>query len=98
VISPRARRELAEIVEWIAQDNPQAAVAFRSEVEKVARRIGNHPRIGRFRPELARGPYRFIRIAGYPYLIVYREDDMPPPVVRVVHMARDLPTVLSDLR
>jgi hypothetical protein len=38
-----------------------------------------------------------MRIAGYPYLIVYRDDRTPPEIVRMVHMSRDLPHVLEDL-
>ena len=63
----------------------------------AAERIGNHPQIGVRRPELARGPYRFVALTGYPYLIIYREDRMPPVIARIVHGVRDLPRVLRDL-
>jgi toxin ParE1/3/4 len=89
---------LASAVDWIAQDNPLAARAFRDAVLAVAERIGDHPQIGARRLHLARSQYRFLVLTGYPYLVVYRDDRVPPVVVRVVHGARDLPRVLRDLQ
>jgi len=97
-LSDRARRELLAAAEWIAEDNPIAAEGLIEAVEAAAETIGEHPQIGRRRPELARGPYRFLTLSGYPYLIAYAENEMPPIIVRIVHGARDLPRVLRDLR
>ena len=53
---------------------------------------------GTRRPELAPDPYRFAVVRGFPYIVVYNASMRPPTIVRVLHGARDLPEVLSDLR
>ncbi|MGQ9367833.1 type II toxin-antitoxin system RelE/ParE family toxin [Azospirillum sp. ST 5-10] len=97
VLSPAARRDLLAAVRWIAAANPVAAHALGRGVAEAARRIGTHPHLGRPRPELAGEPYRFMVLAGFPYVIVYNADRRPPLIVRILHGARDLPEVLRDL-
>jgi len=63
----------------------------------MAERIGEHPRIGSLRPDLAREPYRFVILAGFSYVIVYNADRRPPLIARILHCARDLPEVLRGL-
>ena len=70
-LSPRAKAELNSAVTWIADNNPVAADGLIDAVVAAARAIGEHPQIGRRRPELAKGPYRFLMLTGYPYLIAY---------------------------
>jgi toxin ParE1/3/4 len=96
-LSDRARRELLAAAEWIAEDNPVAAEGLIEAVETAAEKIGEYPQIGRRRPELTRGPYRFLTLTPYPYLVAYAENERPPIIVRIVH-GRDLPRVLRDLR
>jgi toxin ParE1/3/4 len=81
----------------IADDNPRAAGRLIDVAERSANTIGTHPGIGSRRRELSTGLHRFISIAGYPYVIVYRDDRTPPEIVRFVHTSRDLPRVLRDL-
>ena len=97
VLSPRARRYLATAVRWIKKDNPIAARGLQHAVRRAAKKIGEHPEIGMHRPELARLPYRFVVLTGFPYVIVYRSDQSPPIINRILHGARDLPQVLRDL-
>jgi toxin ParE1/3/4 len=96
-LSPRARRDLLEAIRWIAKDNPTAASGLRSAVIEAARRIGDHPRIGVVRAELADAPIHFLALTGFPYLIVYDADEIPPLILRVLHGARDLPDILHHL-
>ena len=70
---------------------------MRAATINAARRIGAHPLIGVERPDVAREPHRFLVLTGFPYIIVYDAVRVPPLIVRVVHGARDLPTVLSGL-
>jgi toxin ParE1/3/4 len=71
---------------------------LRQVIETAARRIGQHPALGRQEPALADARYRFWSVSGFPYLLVYRADTSPPSIVRFVHMVRDLPLLLADLR
>jgi addiction module RelE/StbE family toxin len=87
VIRPAAARDLEVIHDWIAKDNPRAAIA-------VVRRI--RERIGRLAtPGLAhmgrRGRAEGTReLVEWPYIIVYRvnEDRDELVVVAVLHGAR----------
>jgi len=97
-ISPRARRELAAAVDWIARDNPRTARAFRDAVGRAAELIGDHPHIGVVRRHLLHEPFRFRSLTGFPYLIVYNSARTPPEIIAIVHGARDLPPLLRDLR
>ena len=62
-----------------------------------ADRIASRPGLGRLRPDLIPVPFRFWSVRGFPYLLVYDADRSPAQVVRVLHMARDLPNLLGDL-
>jgi toxin ParE1/3/4 len=96
-LSPRARRELFEAAAWIADDNPMAAEGLIDAVEASAELIGNHPRVGVLRPHLLPPPFRFRTLTGYPYLIVYNSERVPPEIVAIIHGARNLPPLLRDL-
>jgi toxin ParE1/3/4 len=96
--SRRARRELLDAADWIADDNPEAADRLIDTAQRAAALIAARPGVGVRRPKLAPEIYRFFSLRGFPYIIVYSTADRPPRIVRVVHGARDLPTVLSDLR
>lgn len=93
-----ARAEIREAAAWIGKDNRRAAEAFREALQGVARLIGEHPLVGHARPDLAREPYRFCVIRGFPYVVAYDPTPARPVIVRVVHGARDLPEVLGELR
>lgn len=96
-LSPRARREFLAAVDWIAKENPLAAEALRDALADAADLIGAHAEIGALRPYLTRKPYRFLKLKGFPHLVIYDSERRPPLIVRVVHGARDLPEVLRDL-
>ena len=92
-----ARADLRAAVTWIAKDNPAAARALRIAAEDAAQRSGARPGIGARRPHLSAGRHRFLLLRGFPYLLVYTADTIPPRILRVLHTARDLPPLLADL-
>jgi len=96
-LSRRAQADLRQATEWIALENPTAARGLRQAVANAAVRIGEFPLIGRVRPELIKSRYRFLTLTPFPYLLIYNAERKRPVIVRVVHGARDLSTVLSDL-
>jgi plasmid stabilization system protein ParE len=97
MLAPQARRDLLAAADWIAKENPSAAVALRDAVVAAATRIGNHPRIGAVRAELAPQSIRFLVVSGFPYVIVYDASREPPLILRLLHGARELPELLRDL-
>jgi toxin ParE1/3/4 len=96
-LAPQARRDLLAAAGWIAKENPSAAIALRDAVVAAATRIGNHPRIGAVRAELAPQSIRFLMVSGFPYVIVYDASREPPLILRVLHDARELPELLRVL-
>jgi toxin ParE1/3/4 len=91
-----ARREFARALEDI--QHAAAATRLKRAVAEAARRLGERPLLGRRDPALATARYRFWSVAGFPYVIVYRPDTVPPSIVRFVHTSRDLPQVLAELK
>ncbi|HZZ89271.1 MAG TPA: type II toxin-antitoxin system RelE/ParE family toxin [Caulobacteraceae bacterium] len=88
---------MLEATAWISADRPSAARRLRQAVNGVAALLGEHPRVGSQRPELAPEPFRFLVVQGFPYIVVYDAEARPPMIVRIIHGARDLPEVLRDL-
>ena len=74
VPSPAAERDILEIIEWIAAENPIAARGFRVAVDRLASAMGEHPRIGALKPHLASPPIRLLPIRGFPHVVVYCSD------------------------
>lgn len=95
-LAPRARREFAGAAEWIARDNPRAAQSFRDAVARAAELIEGRPQIGSIRRHLLHEPFRFWSVAGFPYLIVYNAERVPPEIIAIVHTSRDVPHILRN--
>lgn len=90
--SPEARRDLEEIVHFIAEDNPRAALNLKGRLVEKARQLLIYPRQGK----PTRGhPTRELVLVGYPYRIIYRIRPDGIDIVRVLHTARDLPSLLA---
>jgi toxin ParE1/3/4 len=90
--SPSARRDLLGIFEFIAADRPEAALGFIERVESACGRLGAFPEMGSLREDLAPALRAF---AMGRYVILYRPAENGVDIVRVVHGARDLPSLLD---
>jgi plasmid stabilization system protein ParE len=97
LFAPRARRELRDASVWIARDSQVTAHALVTEALRAAAMLARQPMLGRRRLDLLPEPYRFWSLRGFPYLLVYNASASPPRILRVLHMARDLRTLLDDL-
>jgi len=84
-------------VAWIAHDNARAAKEQRVAVRHAAKLIGEHPDMGKQQRDLTPETVWFLVLRGFPYVLVYRANAVPPRVLRVLHGARDLPDVQQDL-
>jgi toxin ParE1/3/4 len=83
----RAERDLVEIGDFIARDNPVAAAQFVALLEQCCSVFAVHPLAGRARDELTKG----LRSLAYGrYVIFYRAIEDGAEIVRVLHGARDL--------
>jgi toxin ParE1/3/4 len=97
ILSLRAQRDLVAAARSIARDSPSAASRFPGLVLSLAKKLGDFPDLGAERPEIAAAPYRFASIPGFPHLVAYNARRRPPVIMRLVHGARDLPSVLRNL-
>jgi toxin ParE1/3/4 len=87
---PRAKSDLVEIWDYIADDSEARADAFIETVDGKLRVLAARPNIGRLRDGLATG------LRSFPvgrYVIFYRPIPEGIEIVRVLHGARDLDTV-----
>lgn len=85
----RAETDLAEIVAYIAADNPAAALRLARTLDAKGQLLAEHPGIGRSYPGR---PVRLFPVGNY--LIVYRETPDGIEVVRYLHGRRDVRRIL----
>ena len=83
----RANNDLIAIWRHIALDNPAAATAQLTEIERKLRLLSFFPKIGRKRDDIRKGLRMFPCDS---YVILYRETAGSVEIVRAVHGARDL--------
>lgn len=84
---PVAVADLLSIVEYISDDNPDAAQALKDEIEAKVSRLPDHSQL-----------YRAGRVDGTRemvvrrnYIVVYMEDASAVTVLRVLHAAQQWP-------
>ena len=82
-----ARADLLAIVDYISDDNPDAAQRLKDEIEAKAAKLPEHPKL-----------YRSGRVAGTRemvvlpnYLVVYSENVRAVTILRVLHAAQQWP-------
>lgn len=93
--TPRARRDLFEIWDYIAEDNPEAANRVAQAIVLACDLLSNSPLAGKVREDLAPLPLRFWLVHPYVnYSLVYDPESEPLRIIRIVHGARDLPSSL----
>jgi plasmid stabilization system protein ParE len=82
---------LAELVSYIAADNPKAAYRLHDEIRKQTGILAAHPEAGR----LGRvAGTRELVIAGTPYIAAYRVTREVVTILRLLHGARRWPRAL----
>lgn len=88
VFEPAAREELEGVFDWIAKDDPRAAIHMIARIEAKVMRLANPKLAHMGRPGLIRGTRELLE---WPYIIVYRVDERRSEVriVSVVHGAQD---------
>ena len=99
ITSERAKRDIEEIARYIALDSSQSAEEFRKAVSNAFERLLHTPEMGSHRGfyNPALDDLRMMRLHNYTnYLIFYRPSgEEKLEVIRIVHGARDLPTLFE---
>jgi toxin ParE1/3/4 len=82
-----ARADLLAIVDYISDDNPEAAQQLKDDIEAKVAKLAEHPKL-----------YRLGRVAGTRemivrrnYVVVYAEDARAVSILRVLHAAQQWP-------
>lgn len=89
---PRAKTDLVEIWDYIADDSEAQADAFVEVIDQKFRALALQPDMGRLREELTEG------LRSFPvgrYVIFYRPILRGVEIVRVLHGARDLDAIFQ---
>jgi toxin ParE1/3/4 len=84
-LRPQAEADIEAIVFHIAEDNPQAAERWYTDIQLRCQQIGDMPGIGIARPDV-RPELRSFPVGNY--LILYRQVDEGAEIVRIIHGAR----------
>jgi toxin ParE1/3/4 len=95
-LHPEAARDITEIWEDIASNNPAAAGRVREDIPAGDQEPRAFPHSGHRRPDLTGGPLRFKRVRDY--LIAYAPDESSLWIVAVIHGHRNPRIMAAILR
>jgi plasmid stabilization system protein ParE len=93
VLAREAKRDLEEILDYIAEDSVEASFRVGERFEEVFEMLGNHPALGHFRRDLTARPLRFFPV--YTYLVVYVDEGGQVNIARILSATRDLKRLLD---
>ncbi len=91
-LSREAAQDIREIWSYIAADSVNAARGFRSKLLDACQRLAVNPGMGHLRTDLTDQDVLFWPVGSY--LIVYDPKRTPLSIVRVLHGARDVSSLL----
>jgi plasmid stabilization system protein ParE len=93
--TPQAADDLFEIWSYIAQDNPAAADRVEEAIYLACDFLADSPFAGAIRTDLTNLPVRFWLVPPYRnYFIVYDPKTKPLQIIRLLHHARNIPSIL----
>jgi toxin ParE1/3/4 len=82
-----ARADLLTIVDYISDDNPDAAQQLKNDIEAKVAKLGERPKL--YRPGRVAGTREMIVRRNY--VVVYAEDARVVSILRVLHAAQQWP-------
>lgn len=85
VFSLRAAERLAEIVEYIVQEDPSGAANVLRQIDRTIMLLEDQPLIGR---QSAIAGFRELVVPRYPYIILYRLVVETVEIADIFHTAR----------
>lgn len=84
---PMACEDRAAIMDYIALDNPGAALELDDEIEAKTNALVSHPKL--YKPGRMKGTREMVIRPNY--VVVYRETPAEVTILRVLHAARQWP-------
>jgi toxin ParE1/3/4 len=98
LFTPQGWQDALEIIKYIGTDNPKAAARFMPALEETCTQLVRLPGMGSIRPfrHLDLKGVRMLPVTGFEhYLIFYSVVSKRIKVIRVLHAARDFPTIFN---
>jgi toxin ParE1/3/4 len=92
VRTDQAETDLAEILDYVEERNPQAAEQLATAIDDRCTLLSQLPLMGRAREELGPG-LRSVVIEQY--MLFYRVTATAVEVLRILHGARDIDTIMK---
>lgn len=93
ILTPSANRDINEIWDYIAEDSIFIADQVLNALEAALAKLAKNPGLGHWREELADNKHRFWLV--HSYLIVYLHSPNPITILRILHAARDIQSILG---
>ena len=93
-LTRRAKTDLLQIWNYVAEENIGAADRLREEFRAAFMRLVEMPYLGHVREELLDATHRVWRVRSY--LIIYRPETKPLQIIRIIHGARDLQAIFGN--
>ena len=93
-ISQPAESDLAEIIRYIAQNNPQTATKIKNRIVAKIETLDHFPHRGAYVPELVAKNKDYRQITESPWKIIYRVDNEVVTIMAIVDSKRDLQNIL----
>jgi toxin ParE1/3/4 len=88
----QAEKDLAEILDYLDERSPRAAERLAAAIDDRCNLLGELPEMGRLREELAPG-LRSVVVERY--VLFYRVTATAVEVLRILHGARDIDTLMG---
>ena len=88
LLTPAAEQDLDEIHDYVAADSPHAADCVVADLVQAFERLAEFPRSGYLRTNLMSSEVRFSVVGTY--VVVYRAEEAPIEILRIVSGHRDL--------
>jgi len=94
VLTPAAVRDLVEIRAYFGIQSPAAAERVTAALERAVGSVARRPSLGHRRRDLTSRDVWFYRV--FAYFVVYRRTAQACQIIRVVHAARDVASLLAE--
>ncbi|QDT63689.1 type II toxin-antitoxin system RelE/ParE family toxin [Calycomorphotria hydatis] len=94
--SPEAARDLVDICDYLAEQDLSIADHFLDRLENLLDALKHQPAIGTPCEELIAG-LRSMTIRRYPYVLYYLQHDDEITIIRILHAARDVSSIIGDI-
>ena len=85
---PAAQRDFDDLIDYIADDHPIAAIEQGDEIEAQVSMLSDHPRMGK--PGRVKGTRELV-VVRTPFIVAYRIIGKSLQILRVLHGAQQWP-------